>query len=56
MSSSTTPVGMLKETLLPEWLFGAPDQPKQSEAHALDAFRHRIYMQQVSSSSVLVMQ
>jgi len=47
MSSSATLVDMIKDTVLPEWILGAPAQPRQTEVNALDAFRQRIYMQQV---------
>ena len=41
------------DTFVPKWIFGAPAQSKQSEANALDAFRHRIDMQQVIYVSLL---
>ena len=40
-------VAILRDTFVPNWITGAPPQPKQSEINALDTFRQRIYMQQV---------
>jgi len=46
-------VAILRDTFVPNWITGAPPQPKQTEINALDAFRQRIYMQQVIRVVVL---
>lgn len=32
---------------VPQWIYGAPTQQRKPETSSLDAFRQRIYMQQV---------
>jgi len=51
MSSGNSLIDLLKDTVLPEWIvdsFFTPAKPRQIESHALEAFRQRIFMQQVN--------
>jgi len=40
-------------TFVPTWIYSARTEQRQPESSSLDAFRQRIYMQQVTYAQVL---
>jgi len=51
MGSNQDLADVFVSTFVPTWIHGRPARQRQPEGSSLDAFRQRIFMQQVTESS-----